>query len=195
MTDDLVTGLLPGLVRSSQTGGWEHASVVTDDKVITELRKQAASDFQQKSPQSYLVRTTPTSHRCTSHANKKRRSTVISTIEGLPANVVGMRAEGTVHSADYKDVLDPAIEAALAKSDKVRLLYVLSEEFEGYSGGALWADTKVGLSQWSSFERIALVTDRTAITEAMNALGWLMPGEAKVFALAELAEATQWVSE
>ena len=120
---------------------------------------------------------------------------MISTIEGLPANVIGMRAEGTVHSADYQDVLDPAIEAALARSGKVRLLYVLSEDFEGYSGGALWADTKVGLSQWSSFERIALVTDRTAITEAMNALGWLMPGEAKVFTLAELAEATEWVSQ
>ncbi len=120
---------------------------------------------------------------------------MISTIEGLPANVIGMRAEGTVHSADYENVLDPALEAALATFDKVRLLYVLSEDFEGYSGGALWADTKVGLSQWSSFERIALVTDREAIAEAVKALGWLMPGEAKVFALAELAEATEWVSE
>ncbi len=119
---------------------------------------------------------------------------MITTIEGLPGNVIGMRAEGTVHSVDYKNVLDPALEAALATSDKVRLLYVLGEDFEGYSGGALWADTKVGLSQWSSFERIALVTDRTAITEAIKALGWLMPGEAKVFTLAELAEATEWVS-
>ena len=120
---------------------------------------------------------------------------MLSIIEGMPANVIGMRAEGTVRSADYKDVLDPAMEAALATHDKLRLLYVLGEDFDGYSGGALWADTKVGLSQWSSFERIALVTDRTAITEAMKALGWLMPGEAKVFALADLADATAWVSE
>lgn len=120
---------------------------------------------------------------------------MITAIEGLPGNVVGLRAEGTVHAADYTSVLDPAVEAARKQHDKIRMLYVLADDFEGYSAGALWQDTKVGLSDWSAFERIAIVTDRTAWVDAIKALGWLMPGEARAFPVSDLDEATRWVSQ
>ena len=84
---------------------------------------------------------------------------MIRLIDGLPDDVVAVSGVGEVTSDDYTSTLDPAIDAALEKHDKIRLLYVLGEDFDGYSGGAMWQDTKVGLSHWTSFEKIAVVTD------------------------------------
>ncbi|RLE18735.1 MAG: STAS/SEC14 domain-containing protein [Actinobacteria bacterium] len=120
---------------------------------------------------------------------------MIRLIEGLPSNVIGFEAVGEVESDDYKNVLDPALDAAVADHDKIRFLYVLGAEFEGYSGGAMWQDTKVGVSHWAKFERIAFVSDHKAYDDMVKAFGWMIPGKLKVFALADLADAKEWVVE
>lgn len=115
-------------------------------------------------------------------------------IEGLPDTVVGVRATGTVRGADYEDVIGPAIDAKLADHDKVRLMYVLDEGFEGYSGDAAWEDGKIGMAHFTRFEKIAFVSDRDMIRHTINAVGYLIPGKLKVFALDEQADATEWIS-
>ena len=128
-----------------------------------------------------------------SNARHKERTT-IRLIDGLPDAVIGFEADGEVRAGDYKSVLDPAVEAALEDHDKIRLLYVLSDEFDGYSGGAMWEDTKVGVSHWSKWEEIALVTDHKAYKDGVKAFEWMMPCEMKVFAVADLADAKTWVA-
>jgi hypothetical protein len=123
------------------------------------------------------------------------RLVMIQLIENLPADVVGIEASGRVHADEYKSVLDPAVEAVLKSHDKVRMLYVLGNDFDGYTGGAIWEDTKLGLSDWSQWEKIALVTDHKAYADGARAFAWLMPGKLKVFAMAELAAARAWVVE
>jgi hypothetical protein len=120
---------------------------------------------------------------------------MIKIIEGLPSNVVGFEAVGRVDSADYQDVLDPAVTAALADHDKLRLIYVLGPDFADYSGGAMWEDTKVGVGHWSRWERIAVVTDKTPVKEGMKYFGWMVPGDLKVFSVAELDDAKAWAAE
>lgn len=119
---------------------------------------------------------------------------MIRLIDGLPDDVVGLEGVGEVSAGDYKDVLDPAVDAALASSDKIRLVYVLGDEFSGYTGGAMWEDTKIGMSHLSSFDKIALVTDHTGYSDAVKAFGWLMPGEVETFAVADKDAAISWVS-
>ncbi len=109
---------------------------------------------------------------------------MIRLIDGLPANVIGVEAVGEVRAGDYESVLDPAVDAVLATHDKIRFLYVLGDEFDGYSGGAMWEDTKVGVSQWSKWEKIALVTDHTVYEDGVKAFSWMVPGEIKVFSVA-----------
>jgi hypothetical protein len=41
---------------------------------------------------------------------------------------------------------------------------------------------------------MAIVTDRDRIHDAPKAIGWVIPGEVKVFGLAEREQATAWVS-
>ena len=120
---------------------------------------------------------------------------MIRLIDGLPDNVIGFEAVGEVRAGDYKSVLDPAVDAALVGRDKIRLLYVLGDDFDGYSGGAMWEDTKIGVSHWSKFEKIALVTDHKGYEDGVNAFAWMMPCELKVYAVAGRADAEAWVAE
>jgi len=94
---------------------------------------------------------------------------MIKLLTDLPAGVVGMEAVGHVEADDYTNVVEPAVRAALQHSDKVRLLYVLGEGFEGYSAAASWEDAKLGIGHWSAWERIAIVTDRGWIRDALKA--------------------------
>ena len=119
---------------------------------------------------------------------------MLKLLSGKPRNVVAIEAVGHVEAADYKDVLEPAVAAALETGEKVRLLYVLGPEFDGLSPGAGWEDTKVGIGHWNSWERIAVVTDRDWISHAVRALAWMLPGEVGVFSIDAQDDATAWVS-
>ena len=52
----------------------------------------------------------------------------------MPPGVLGFEAVDDVEKEDYENVLLPAVEAAIAKDGKVRLLYVLGHEFDDYEG-------------------------------------------------------------
>ena len=102
---------------------------------------------------------------------------MLELIDGLPDNVVGVRAIGEVEDDDYEDVLVPAIDAARARHDKIRLLYVLGSEYTGHEADAMWEDTKLGARTFTAYDKVAVVTDAT----------WLFHTDA-------LAEATAWVT-
>lgn len=120
---------------------------------------------------------------------------MIEMLTGLPSNVIGFTAVGKVTAEDYETRLVPAVEDALAKNDKVRLLYNLGEGFDGFEAGAMWEDAKVGLSHLAAWERIALVTDVEWIRVATKAFGFAMPGKVRVFKNAELEAARDWIAE
>jgi len=118
---------------------------------------------------------------------------MIKAITDLPPNVLGFEAIGEVTSDDYREALDPAIEAASSSGHKLRVLFVLGPRFSGFKGGAMIEDTKLGLRSWSAWERIAIVTDRGSITETIHLLGWLVPGEVRTFPVEDLGDATTWI--
>jgi SpoIIAA-like len=120
---------------------------------------------------------------------------VIEQLSDLPEDVLGFEAKGDVSGDDYERVLVPAVEKRLAQVDKISLLYVLGDEFNGYSAAAAWDDTKVGMQHLSAWKRIAVVTDHEFYRHAIKGFGFLMRAEVKVFANSELAEARAWVSE
>jgi hypothetical protein len=120
---------------------------------------------------------------------------VIQPINNLPSNVLGFEAVGDITADDYREILDPAIEAAASGGHKLRALFVLGPRFGGFSGGSMLEDTRMGLKSWSAWERIAIVTDRQSITDAMHLFGWMVPGELRTFPVDRLGEATTWVVE
>lgn len=119
---------------------------------------------------------------------------MIELLPDMPAGVLGFEAVGEVHSDDYEMVLLPHITAAHEAGTKLRIVYVLGDRFTGYSGGAAWEDTKVGMGHLGSWERCALVSDIDWVRHLTKAFGWMVPGKFKVFHLAELADATAWAA-
>jgi hypothetical protein len=120
---------------------------------------------------------------------------VIELIEDLPDGVVGIEAVGTVTSEDYERVVAPAAERALATAGKIRLLHVIGDRVEHHTLEAIWEDTRLGLSNVQSIERIAVVTDVARFRALVKGAGWSLPGEQKLFSNAERADAIAWISE
>jgi hypothetical protein len=116
-------------------------------------------------------------------------------LRGLPDNVLGVEALGKVEDEDYERILIPALEAKRREQEKIRLLYVLGEDFDGYTLGAMWSDARLGFSERSSWEKIAIVSDADWLENAVKALGWLVPGEVRVFELDDMDDAKEWVAD
>ena len=121
---------------------------------------------------------------------------MLERLHDLPDSVVGIKASGEVTGEDYKDVLIPAVEAALEGGQKVRLLYVLGDDVKGMglTAGAAWQDTKVGLGHYNRWQKVAVVSDKEWLRHSVNIFGYLIPGEVKAFTPAEEGEARTWVA-
>lgn len=115
---------------------------------------------------------------------------MLELIPDLPDQVLGIRAVEDVEDDD--DALVPAIEDRLSRHETTRFLDVLGPEVDGYEADAVWEDAKLGAKTFTSFERIAVVTDSTVVRRSVKAFGWLMPGEVRIFAVGDLDAATDW---
>ncbi|MGH2885222.1 MAG: STAS/SEC14 domain-containing protein [Solirubrobacteraceae bacterium] len=121
---------------------------------------------------------------------------MLTVISDLPSNVVGVEADGKVTSEDYEKLLVPAVDAARSASPegKVRVLYVLHDDFPDYTAGAIWEDTKLGLGRFRAWERIAVVCDAEWLRKSLRAFAWMLPGEVKTFDLDDLDDAREWIT-
>jgi hypothetical protein len=120
---------------------------------------------------------------------------MIRVVEGLPNGVVGFEAVGEIRSDNYKTVLDSALDSALACNDRIRLLYVLGSEFEGFGEESMLEDATASVSHWTKFEKIAFVSDHKTYSDGIKALGWIMPGRLRTFSVADRLDAETWVTE
>lgn len=116
---------------------------------------------------------------------------MIRVIEDMPAGTIGFEADGKVTDDDYREVLVPAVKAALERGD-VRLLYVLPDD-TSYSPGAMWADTKLWAGNLRAWNRIAIVSDADWLEGAVKAFGWMMPGKVRVFDDDAVDDAKAWL--
>lgn len=119
----------------------------------------------------------------------------VEQIDGLPDDVVGLDFRGLITAQDYSSSIIPIVEKKLKNHDKIKLVCVMGDDFNGYSAGAMWDDMSFGLSHLTTFSKMALVTDEEWIRHGAKAFGMLMPTEVVVFQSSEFEEAKIWVSE
>ena len=108
---------------------------------------------------------------------------------------IEIRFSGHVSQSDYDSDLVPAIEKALTDCDQVRVLAIFDDGFKSFDMGAAWADTKMGLSHWRGFDRIAIATDSSWISIGTRALAPLFPCPVQVFSTSETEAARRWLRE
>jgi hypothetical protein len=116
-------------------------------------------------------------------------------IEDMPPGTVGFEAVGEVEDDDWEEEVEPVLRSAMAEGQKIRLLYLLGAEAREVEGDAMSADTGFRARFATSFERVAVVSDESWMRPAMRALSFLLPGKAKAFPVAKLADAKAWLAE
>lgn len=100
-----------------------------------------------------------------------------------------------VTDADYTKVLAPAIDAAIERADRVRVLILLEAGMSDFTFGAMLDDARLGLKHWSGFDRIAVVTDQKGLGRTIRAFSLLYPCPVMVFPKAEVDDARRWLRE
>ena len=122
---------------------------------------------------------------------------MIERLQDMPPGTLGFRVTGEVEREDYDDVLVPELRRAIESGAGLRTLYVI-EDLDEMEPGALWADAKLGFDagvrhhdQWV---RSAIVTDIGWMARATKLFAWLIPGEARMYRLAELDAAKTWIA-
>jgi len=116
-------------------------------------------------------------------------------IADMPSNVAAVSVQGQVTGDDYDKVLTPLVVEKLKDHDKVRLLFHMGPEFTGFTGAALWDDAKLGISHYTSFEKVAVVSDVHWVANAVKVFGVFVPCPVKFYANEAMDEAKAWVSE
>lgn len=115
----------------------------------------------------------------------------------MPPGTLGFRVVGEVEREDYDNVLAPELNRAL-EAGPLRTLYVI-EKLDEIEPAALWADTKLGfdlaIRHRDAWVRSALVTDIQWIARATRLFAWMIPGEVRLFPLAELEQAKSWIAD
>ena len=119
---------------------------------------------------------------------------VLRQLTDMPVGTIGFEAVGEVEDDDWEDTVGPLLRQEIAEGRKVRLLYLLGPQATEVEGDAMKADTGFRARHAASFDRVAVVSDEDWMRPALSALSFLLPGKAKGFRVADLAEAKAWLA-
>ncbi len=128
-------------------------------------------------------------------ATQDPRSGRFEILDGYPDDVIAFRAEGDITREDYEETLIPLAQEKIKTHKKIKLLYWIGEGFESFSAGAMWDDARFGLSHFSDFSKIAVVSDVDWIRTSVKVFAPLMPATVQVFHNAEIDDAKEWISK
>lgn len=119
---------------------------------------------------------------------------MLTSMPDLPEEIVGVTAEGQVTGADYRRTWRPLLAAARQAREDLRVLYHLGPEFDGFTGGALWEDLRLGFEYLHDLERCAVVSDRQPLRVAAELAGAMVPCSVRAFEEDEMDEAVEWLT-
>lgn len=117
---------------------------------------------------------------------------MIEIIQDVPDDILAVAVRGKITKKDYAQTLIPAMERRINEYGKIKLLFSVGA-LEKIDLGAMWEDAKFGLTHWSDFSHIALVTDVDWVESATTFFTPFFPGEVKIFDKSAFDEAQEWL--
>lgn len=119
---------------------------------------------------------------------------MLERLKDLPPGVDGVRAVGVVSKGDYERAFPPITDGARRSGHRIRFLYQLGTEFEGFTPGAAWEDAKIGIHSIRLFLACAVVTDVGWVREGIRIGAFLSPCPVNVFANQDRDKAIAWLN-
>lgn len=112
----------------------------------------------------------------------------------VPAGtIVRLIFKDTLKKEDYEHFV-PMVEKIMESRDKIRMLIEL-RDFKGWSAGAMWEDTKFGLSHFNDIGRLAIVGDKQWEKTMAAFIKPFTTATVKYFDLGAIDAANAWISE
>lgn len=118
---------------------------------------------------------------------------MLEKLSDVPEDIVGVKAIGKVTREDYENVFVPMLDGARREGRRLRFLYQVGPEFEGFTPGAAWEDAKLGLRSLRSFVGCAVVTDRDWIRKSTGIASFFLPCPLQVFPTRDRDKAVEWL--
>jgi hypothetical protein len=119
---------------------------------------------------------------------------MIGVLPDLPPNVTGFKATGEVTKEDFEGVIFPEVKKQRALAGKLNFVFYVDTPLKNFSVGAWIRDIWLGLKQFASWRKIAIISDVEKIRNFTDSIGFLLPGEYKGFPASELADAIRWAA-
>ena len=119
---------------------------------------------------------------------------MLEILSGFPDDVAAVSARGDVSEDDYRNTLVPYIDSKLKAHAEVRVFCHIGPEFTGFTAGAMWEDTKLGLGRWNHWGCIAIVTDVGWLKQAVRLFSPFFRHPVRTFANAEYDTAREWIN-
>jgi hypothetical protein len=119
---------------------------------------------------------------------------MIGLLPGLPPNVAGFRASGEVTKEDFETVIFPEVKRHTALSGKLNFVFYVDTPLKNFSIGAWIRDIWLGMKQFASWRKIAIISDVEKIRNFTDNISFLLPGEYKGFSVAQLQDAVRWAA-
>jgi hypothetical protein len=116
-------------------------------------------------------------------------------LEILPesqGNILGVKAIGTFSRQEYHEFLIPHLSTIIKEHGRVRLLFYLDEDFQGFDLEAL-KNEAFGHAHKDDFQKIAMVGGSWWLNLQMTLLAPFLHGEVRNFSREELPEAWTWI--
>jgi hypothetical protein len=118
---------------------------------------------------------------------------MLQKLNDLPHGIEGVMAIGTITKQDYEKVLEPMLDDARQQGRRIRFLYQMGAEFDGFTAAAAWEDAKIGLRSLRLFDGCAIVSDSGWIRESARLAAFLLPCPVRVFENRDRDKAIEWL--
>ncbi len=117
----------------------------------------------------------------------------VTVLDGFPNDVLALEISGRLRAVDYDAVIEPLIDAKMQRHDRIKILIVVNEDFEGATMAAAWEDLKLDMKGFTRYRKMAIVTDLLWLRNSTRLFSPFMPGQVQTYSLAKRALAEEWI--
>lgn len=108
-------------------------------------------------------------------------------------NLLEVELSGKLTKELYEE-LEPVVVDQIKLAGKLRL-FVIMKDFEGWTCGALWEDTKFDIKHWRDFEKLAIVGDKKWEQGMATFCKPFTTAKIQYFDILKIEEARAWIRE
>jgi hypothetical protein len=120
---------------------------------------------------------------------------MIEKLSGSAGNFLAFKASGKLTDHDYKEMYVPALKAAVEAYGKVRIVFELADNFQGWDVHAAWDEIKLEPLYLTKIERAAFVGHERWEKWMAKLMKPFTTGEVRYFEANKGSDAWKWAAE